>query len=178
MEKTPTQYLHRSGWGERIALLLLSLVLVAFPVYRMYIEKELTFKYILLLVLALLVIAFLCRSFKVDEFGITVYWFALFPQLIPWKSIRRIEYCNCRNTNALIVESGNIPPVSNPFSQNKVSWYLAQHMISAICIPASGKNELLFSVIARYCAIGGMIDLPVGEQFDPKKHTKNKRGIW
>lgn len=92
MEKTPTQYLHRSGWGERIALLLLSLVLVAFPVYRMYIEKEITFKYILLLVLALLVIAFLCRSFKVDEFGITVYWFALFPQLIPWKSIRRIEY--------------------------------------------------------------------------------------
>ena len=44
MEKTPTQYLHRSGWGERIALLLLSLVLVAFPVYRMYIEKEITFK--------------------------------------------------------------------------------------------------------------------------------------
>ena len=123
------------------------------------------------------------KRYLFDEDGVTIYFLGCIPQFVPWAEVTRIEYCEIGgktfSNQALILEFFGIRQIENCFSASSVTGYLHRHPFRAQCVylPTKKHLALFFSTIAQYHTIGGMIDLPKGEIFDPQKHCKSRKGI-
>lgn len=164
-----------SLWQVPLILLLIIIPLLIFS------EKPFAIEHILLAIVCVFISLRMLTAYRFDADGVTIYFFGCIPQLVDWEDVTRIEYCEAGSNDMqyLVVELFGIPQIKDCFSIKTVSHYLFRHPIRArrVFLPSKKKRALFFSTIAQYHTIGGMIDLPKGEIFDPHKHCKSRKKV-